>query len=458
MKYIDTCHNLYIYITLIFMDTLFFFGKHRLWWNWELDVDWYPQWEEMIATIHPARLTTYMNPYLANTVQKNKKNYRRDLFAEASSYNYLIQNITGQPYIQSSASSSFTFGTIDLTNPDARQWTRNVIRCNMLGDQNGCPTNVTAIRGAQSGFMSDFGEYLPWDAIVASGEPASTVHNKFPSLWAQTCREAIHEAELDNEVTFFSRSASATSPTYSTLFWAGDQLTSWDAYDGMQSALSAILSGGLSGMSMSHSDTGGYTEFRARIYNMLRTEEMLIRWMEMETFSGVMLRTHPGLLPDLSAQVNTSLATLNATRLCSKLHILLHPYRLLLMNQATNNGYPLVRYMFLEFPKDIQSWKVVTQFMLGDMFLVAPIAKHKAHARDVYLPPNTDWLHVFTHVAYQGGSGEVGKNVTMESPIGTPIVLQRMNYSTTNGVAMKVANAMHAYWKEEQLLLLSSQH
>ena len=83
----------------------------------------------------------------------------------------------------------------------------------MLGDQKGCPTNVTAIRGAQSGFMSDFGEYLPWDAIVASKEPASTVHNKFPSLWAQTCREAIHEAKLDNEVTFFSRSASATSPT-----------------------------------------------------------------------------------------------------------------------------------------------------------------------------------------------------------------------------------------------------
>ena len=40
------------------------------------------------------------------------------------------------------------------------------------------------------------------------------------------------------------------------------------------------------------------------------------------------------------------------------------------------------------------------------------------------------------------------------SPIGTPIVLQRMNYnSTTSEVAMEVANAMHAYWQEEQLLL-----
>jgi alpha-glucosidase len=195
----------------------------------------YPDWEKLASTIQPARLTTYMNPYLANTVAANKKNYRRDLFAEAASLGYLVQNTTGQPYIQSSASASFTFGTIDLTNPDACRWTRNIIRCNMLGDQTGCPPNVTAIRGPQSGFMSDFGEYLPWDSVVASGEPASKVHNQFPSLWAETCREAIHEANLDQEVTFFSRSASATSPKYSTLFWAGDQLTSWDLFDGMQS-------------------------------------------------------------------------------------------------------------------------------------------------------------------------------------------------------------------------------
>ena len=79
------------------------------------------------------------------------------------------------------------------------------------------------------------------------------------------------------KIAFFSRSAAAISPASSTLFWVGDQLTSWDQYDGMRSALSAMLSGGLSGISMTHSDTGGYTEFRERIYNMLRTEKMLIR-------------------------------------------------------------------------------------------------------------------------------------------------------------------------------------
>ena len=115
-------------------------------------------------------------------------------------------------------------------------------------------------------------------------------------------------------------------------------------------------------MALSHSDTGGYTEFRERIYNMLRTEEMLIRWMEMETFSGSMLRTHPGLLPTLSAQVNTSSATLASTKFCSKIHSLLHPYRVVLMDEAAAYGYPLARYMFLEFPNDSEAWQVTGKY------------------------------------------------------------------------------------------------
>ena len=155
--------------------------------------------------------------------------------------------------------------------------------------------------------MSDFGEYLPFDAVLHSGEPAATVHNKFPALWAQTCREAIKDANLDGQVTFWSRSAAATSPTQSTLFWAGDQLTTWDFYDGLQSALRGMLSGGISGMSLSHSDIGGYTEVDIlNIVRVLRTEELLQRWVEMEAFSGAMFRTHPGLKPSKSAQIDSS--------------------------------------------------------------------------------------------------------------------------------------------------------
>jgi len=233
------------------------------------------------------------------------------------------------------------------------------------------------------------------------------------------------------------------------LFWAGDQLTSWDENDGMQSALRAILSGGLSGMTLSHSDTGGYTEFRARIYNILRTEQMLMRWMEMETFSGAMLRTHPGLLPSLSAQVNSSTETLLSAKFCSKLHTLLHPYRTVLMKQASEFGYPLVRYMFMEFPNDVSSIGIVSQFMLGDMFLIAPIFAKHVETVEVYFPEMTSWTHVFTGNVINGSGFP---KVSVNAPIGTPAVFYRndqdehLNSTTSAVMSMK---AMRAWWKEQ---------
>ena len=51
--------------------------------------------------------------------------------------------------------------------------------------------------------------------------------------------------------------ASAHTPKHTPLMWLGDQLVSWDAHDGMKSSLMGMLQGGLSGLSMSHSDIGG---------------------------------------------------------------------------------------------------------------------------------------------------------------------------------------------------------
>ena len=85
---------------------------------------------------------------------------------ECAPLGYLVKNASGQPYLVESL--SFVFGTIDLTNQDARVWWKNIIKSNML--------NASA--GLQSGWMCDFGEYLPFDAVLASGVPAAVVHNQ----------------------------------------------------------------------------------------------------------------------------------------------------------------------------------------------------------------------------------------------------------------------------------------
>ena len=151
----------------------------------------------------------------------------------------------------------------------------------MLGDQSGCTGNATAISAPIRGYMSDFAEYIPWDSYLWNGQSAAEVHNEFPKLWAQTCREAQIEAGLEHEVVFWSRSASRKSPSHATCFWAGDQITTWDVKDGLKSALLGMLSGGLSGMSLSHSDIGGYTMVDKLHYKLFRTQELLQRWAEM---------------------------------------------------------------------------------------------------------------------------------------------------------------------------------
>ena len=219
------------------------FGK-RLWWNWEVDPEWYPGWRALEADLRAAgsRLTSYINPYLSNSIGSVKKNFTRNLWAEAAAKGFLVANASGLPYIQASGSDGFTFSTLDLTNPAARSWTKRLIRCNLLGDQRGCDGNATA-SAPQSGYMSDFGEYIPFDSRLWSGEPAAVVHNKYPALWSQVCREAQREAGRDGDVVFWSRSVSPASPQWATAFWAGDQLTTWDSYDGLSSALKAMLSG-----------------------------------------------------------------------------------------------------------------------------------------------------------------------------------------------------------------------
>jgi alpha-glucosidase len=55
------------------------------------------------------------------------------------------------------------------------------------------------------------------------------------------------------------RSGDSRSPADTTLFWMGDQIPTWDKYDGLWSALIGLLNGGMSGYTIGHSDIGGYT-------------------------------------------------------------------------------------------------------------------------------------------------------------------------------------------------------
>ena len=85
--------------------------------------------------------------------------------------------------------------------------------------------------------MADFGEALPFDAVLHDGTSAASFHNRYPVEWARLNREVVEEAGLLGEVVFFCRAGFTRSPRYATLFWLGDQLTAWSRADGIRSAV-----------------------------------------------------------------------------------------------------------------------------------------------------------------------------------------------------------------------------
>lgn len=72
---------------------------------------------------------------------------------------------------------------VDFTNPAARDWMKQLIIKNLV------------IEGRAGGWMHDFGEYLPFDGVLASGVDVYQYHNKYAADWAQVVREALDSIE-----------------------------------------------------------------------------------------------------------------------------------------------------------------------------------------------------------------------------------------------------------------------
>lgn len=383
----------------------------QLWWNWELDHERYPGWRALVESLKASgiRVMTYLNPFLVDPQEKGS--YRRNLYQEALERGYLIKR-NGAPYLI--LNTSFSAAMLDLSNPDARAWVKEVIKDELIAT------------GA-SGWMADFGEALPFDAELYQGRDAAVFHNEYPEAWAQVNREAIQEAGLDDEVVFFMRSGYSRSPQHNTLFWMGDQLTSWSREDGIKSTLIALLSSGLSGFSLNHSDIGGYTAttmprlpLKLPGVSFTRSRALLHRWIELNAFTSV-YRTHEGNQPDRHYQIDGDEETLAHFARFARVYAALAPYRIELGREASERGLPVVRHPWLHYPDDPQALTLELQFMLGPDVMVAPVLDQDRSRVSLYLPAGS-WSHLWTGETCERSEGQW---YSVAAPPGAPAVFCR---------------------------------
>ena len=363
---------------------------YQVMWNWEWDRELYPDLDRKIPEWKEKgiRFLGYINPFLA---------LEKDLYKYAAEHGYCVKDKEGKDYLVTI--TTFPAAMIDLTNPDAWDWYKRIIKENMIGLGMG-------------GWMADFGEYLPMDCVLHSGEDPETLHNRWPAMWAQLNREAVREAGAEKDVFFFTRAGYTETPKYSPMMWTGDQHVDWSEDDGIGSVIPATLSLAMSGFGITHSDVGGYTT----VSKMTRSKELLLRWEEMNVFSPL-YRFHEGNQPSRNVQFDADGELLKQLSRCSRLHAALKPYLKKLASENTEKGTPVMRPLFYHYDES-PAYTEHTEYLLGRDVLVAPVLKKGAETREVWLPEDR-WIHLFTGEEFRGG-----KHV-IPAPVGRPPVFVR---------------------------------
>lgn len=370
------------------------FGK-RLFWDWKWNAERYPGLDQKITELagQGIRFLGYVNPYLC---------VDGSLFPVAEQAGYLAKRMDSDAtYLVDFG--EFDCGVVDFTNPEAADWFADTI----IGGE--------MLDFGLSGWMADFGEYLPTDVRLANGVDGMLMHNAWPTIWAKVNADAVASRGKTGEALFFMRAGYTGVQRYCPLLWAGDQSVDFTRHDGIGTVVCAALSSGLLGNAYHHSDIGGYTS----LFGNVRTAELLMRWSEMAAFTAVM-RSHEGNRPDQNLQLDQDPEVLAHFARMTRIYRHLAPYIRFLVTEASGAGLPLQRPLFLHHEDDARTYAEQTQYLFGRDLLVAPVLEAGVSSRTVYLPAGTDWTHVWSGDSFAGG-----QDIEISAPFGQPPVFYR---------------------------------
>ena len=229
------------------------------------------------------------------------------------------------------------------------------------------------------------------------------------------------------------RNGYAGMQRYASFLWSGDVYSTWET---LKVHIPVAINTALSGIPYWGTDIGGFVPTKEL------TAELFLRWFQFAAFCPL-FRSHgrnwklrlpwgwntgdPGPLeinnyngaaiPDASELHNGQVEPI--CRKYLELRYRMLPYLYSVVRECATTGMPILRALWLHYPRDPQAVACQDEYLWGRDLLVAPVVEQGATSRNIYLPRGV-WYDFWTGERVPGGA-EISRKVNLET---TPLYVR----------------------------------
>ncbi|MGM9936224.1 MAG: TIM-barrel domain-containing protein [Candidatus Ornithomonoglobus sp.] len=355
--------------------------------DYRFDPKYWPNPKAMADELHDMGVKLMVSVW--PTINNHSENYR-----EMLDNNMLIRTVNG-------TNKLFDFygpqALIDPTNPETRSFVWDKLKKNYIDN------GVDALW-----FDEAEPEIHPehFDNLILFEGRGDEVGLIYPYYYAKLAYDGMKEIGRDDIVTL-SRCAYIGAQKFGTLVWSGDIPSTFKS---LASQVKSGLNMAMCGIPWWTTDIGG---FYGGDINSDYFRELIVRWFQYGVFCPVTRlhgsrnghdRTRDIIEPTGGENELWSFGgeVFEILKALVGLRERLRPYTEKHLRIASEQGVPVMRPMFYDYPCDEECYKTGEQYMFGDDIIFAPIVNQGQTEREVYLPAG-EWIFARDRQAFHGG-------------------------------------------------------
>ncbi|MEF2639506.1 MAG: glycoside hydrolase family 31 protein, partial [Lachnospiraceae bacterium] len=256
------------------------------------------------------------------------------------------------------------------------------------------------------------------------------VSSLYPFYYAKNFYDG-QKAAGQKDIVNLIRSAFIGSQRFGVVLWSGDIMADFDS---LRRQIKTGLHAAMSGIPWWTTDIGG---FHGGDVNSPKYRECFIRWFQFGAFCPVFrmhgFRNRPGRPTTPPYCLDGFCPSGGPNELWSygeeayeilkkyvQIRENLRPYIFKHLQKASQDGTPLMRPLFYDFPEE-KNYGIFDEYMFGPDLMVCPIYEAGCRERSVYLPMGSAWIDAASGREYEGGS-----TISVEAPLARiPLFLRK---------------------------------